>query len=131
MEKLLMNYLMVKKYYYINDYGTIKETYDPEKIIDFCDTDPNNAPTKHQLERLLALNKLMNVAHYLNDGWKPDWKDETQRKYYIYYDINDKAFVIDHNTHFNYGVVYFKSIEIAEQAIEILGDETIKLALGI
>jgi hypothetical protein len=120
-----------KKYYYTNDYGTIKESADPEKVNDFCDTDPNNAPTERQLKILLAINKLMNVAHYLNDGWKPNWKDETQRKYYIYYDINDKAFVIDHNTHFNYGVVYFKSIEIAEQAIEILGDETIKLALGI
>lgn len=120
-----------KKYYYTNDYGTIKESANPEKVNNFCDTDPNNAPTERQLKILLAINKLMNVAHYLNDGWKPDWKDETQRKYYIYYDINDKAFVIDHNTHFNYGVVYFKSIEIAEQAIEILGDETIKLVLGI
>lgn len=113
-----------KDHYYTNADGIIRET----SIGWNC---PNAAPTEHQLQKLLAINKLMNVAHYLNDGWKPNWKDETQRKYYIYYDINDKAFVIDHNTHFNYGVVYFKSIEIAEQAIEILGDETIKLALGV
>jgi hypothetical protein len=120
-----------KRYYYTNDYGTIKESADPQKVNDFCDTDPNNAPTKHQLQRLLALNKLMNVAYYLNNGWEPDWNDNSQRKYFIYYDSNDKAFVIDYNTHFNYSVVYFKSIEIAEQAIEILGDEIIKLVLGI
>ena len=120
-----------KKYYYTNDYGTIRETANPEKVSDFRVIDPNNAPTKHQLQKLLALNKLMNVAHYLNDGWEPNWNDNSQRKYYIYYNNNDKAFIIDINSYCNYGVVYFKSIELAKQTIEILGDETIKLALGI
>ena len=32
----------------------------------------NNSATKHQLECILAKNKLANVAKYLNDGWKPD-----------------------------------------------------------
>lgn len=29
--------------------------------------DPNNAPNKKQLERLLALNQLMNIAYYYNN----------------------------------------------------------------
>lgn len=40
------------------------------KIINDCIeayiTDPNNAPNKKQLERLLALNQLMNIAYYYN-----------------------------------------------------------------
>ena len=120
-----------KRYYYTNDYGTIKESADPTKVNDFCDTDPNNAPTKHQLEKLLALNKLMNVAYYLNDGWKPDWDDGTQKKFFIYYDSTLNTIRIDYNKEYNYGVVYFKSREFAGQAIKILGEETIKLALGI
>ena len=129
--KIIKELFNGKKYYYINDYGTIKETYDPEKIIDFCDTDPNNAPTKYQLERLLALNKLMNVAYYLNDGWEPNWNDGCQEKFYIYYNSAVKTFNVSANFYYNGGVTYFKSKEIAKQAIEILGEETIKLALGI
>ena len=30
-------------------------------------TAPNNAPSKKQLERLLALNQLMNIAYYYNN----------------------------------------------------------------
>jgi hypothetical protein len=123
-EKIAEKLFKFETHYYIDSNGVIRKNSAGWKC-------PNAAPTSQQLEKLLALNKLMNVAYYLNDGWEPDWNDNSQRKYFIYYDSNDKAFVIDYNTHFNYGVVYFKSIEIAEQAIEILGDETIKLALGI
>lgn len=120
-----------KRYYYTNDYGTIKESADPQKVNDFCDTDPNNAPTKHQLQKLLALNKLMNVAYYLNDGWEPDWNDGGQEKFYIYYNSAVKTLNVSANFYYNGGVVYFKSKEIAKQAIQILGEDIIKLALGI
>ena len=120
-----------KKYYYTDKYGTIKETVNSEKVNDFRITDSNNAPTKHQLERLLALNKLMNIAHYLNDGWELNWNDNSQEKAFIYYNYSDKAFQTLIDVSFNCGKVYFKSKELAKQAIEILGEETIKLALGI
>lgn len=90
----------------------------------------DHAPTEHQLQRLLAINKLMNVAYYLNDGWEPDWKDGSQ-KFFICYNTTNRDIRIDVNTYFNNGVVYFKSKELVEQAIEILGEETIKLALGV
>lgn len=123
-EKIANKLFQYKKQYYIAGDGSIMET----SIGWLC---PNTASTIEQLQRLLALNKLMNVANYLNDGWEPDWNDRTQPKYFIYCNTSDKTLVIDHNTYFNYGVVYFKSIELAEQAIEILGEKTIKLALGI
>jgi hypothetical protein len=119
-----------KTHYYINACGTIHEIVCKTKNT-ICFIDPNNAPTYNQLARLLALNKLMNVAYYLNEGWEPDWADKSQHKYFIYYNNNDKAFTIDFNTSFNNSVIYFKSIEIAIQAKEILGEETLKLALGV
>lgn len=94
-------------------------------------TDPNNAPTKQQLEKLLALNKLMNVAHYLNDNWEPNWNNIEQEKFYIYYSNVSKTIEIDYNCVCNSGEVYFKSRELAGQAIKILGEDIIKLALGI
>lgn len=120
-----------KKYYYTDKYGTIKETVNSEKVNDFRIIDSNNAPTKHQLEKLLALNKLMNVAHYLNDGWEPNWNDNEQKKFYIYYSNVSKTIEIDYNCACNIVEVYFKSRKLAGQAIKILGEETIKLALGI
>lgn len=130
-EKISNELFTGKKYYYTNGHGTIKESADPEKVTDFCDTDPNNAPTEHQLQRLLALNKFLNVAYYLNEGSEFNWKDHSEYKYFIYYNNNKKIFQIDSNTFVNYGIVYFKSKELAQQAIEILGEETIKLALGV
>lgn len=123
-EKIAEKLFKYENHYYINSNGKIIKNLSGW----YC---PNAAPTKHQLEKLLALNKLMNVAHYLNDGWELNWNDGGQEKFLIYYDNVVKAIKIDSNMWYNYGIVYFKSKELAEQAIEILGEETIKLALEI
>lgn len=86
----------------------------------------NNCISKKQAEKFLAINKLMNVAKYLNDGWQPNWNDSKEYRFYIK-QIDDKLF-IDFAI-FNGYSVYFKTRELAKQAIEILGEETIKLAL--
>lgn len=111
-------------HYYINDDGRIMKTSTGWQC-------PNVAPTEHQLKRLLAINKLMNVAHYLNDGWEPDWGDENAYKYYLYYNHKNKKIAIDCNRITQKPSVHFKSEKLIEQAIEILGEETIKLALGV
>ena len=52
--------------------------------------EPNNAPNRKQLERLLALNKLMNIAYYYNG------KQYMRVGYYIGYDkLKDVYFVED------------------------------------
>ena len=123
-EKIVDKLFQYEHHYYINTDGSIMKTSLGWRL-------PNAAPTEHQLEKLLALNKLMNVAHYLNDGWEPDWNNGGQEKFYIYYNSAVKTFNISANFYYNSGVIYFKSKEIAKQAIQILGEETIKLALGI
>ena len=62
------------------------------KIVNDCIeayiTDPNNAPNKKQLERLLALNQLMNIAYYYNG------KQYMRIGCYIGYDkLEDRYFV--------------------------------------
>lgn len=88
----------------------------------------NNSATKHQLECILAKNKLANVAKYLNDGWNPTVGDTAW--YIISYshnniDIVDADFQHSHCS----SRIIFKTKEFAQQAMEILGEETIKLAL--
>ena len=91
----------------------------------------NNNPTSwRQLQQLLALNKLMNVAKYLNGDWEPDFTDN-QHKFYISYGSDIKKLAICFRQYMNDGCVYFKSEELALQAIEILGEEEVKKALGI
>lgn len=90
--------------------------------------DDNNATSKDQCEKLLALNKLINVATYLNEGWKADFQGIID----VYYPV-----VVRNNTihycrakHINCGIPHFKTLELAKKATEILGEETIRTALS-
>ena len=124
-EDIALSLFKGKTAYYLDGDGALLKT----QLYNYADgiNDPNNAPTKQQWEKLLALNKLINVAKYLNEGWQPDFTDY-QNKYYIYYFGNKPSISCIQNT--NFGIPYFKSHELAKQAIEILGEETIKLALS-
>lgn len=90
--------------------------------------DPNNATSKRQLEKLLAINKLMNVAKYLNGDWKPDW-EETTFVWSIFLNHDDNMLDAIQLKCVQYSPAVFKSKEDVQKAIEILGEDTIKLAL--
>jgi hypothetical protein len=112
-----------KKSYYINNDGEI----DSIKNLISKTKDPNNSTTKEQLESILALNKLCNVAKYLNGGWMPD-KDNSPTSIFVNY-INDKLMV--GYTSIGHSNVHFKNKELALLAIEILGEEEIRKALTL
>lgn len=84
--------------------------------------------SEKQAEKLLAINRLMNVAKYINDGWQPDWHNCNESKYYIEILHNDEI-CVTFLAALKGGDIYFKSKELAEKAIEILGEDTIRLAL--
>lgn len=87
-----------------------------------------NNTSKRQAEKIVAITQLMNVAKYLNGDWKPNWEDcNNEVKYYIY--LYHKNINISYTTNYNNSFVHFKTKEFAQQAIDILGEETIKLAL--
>lgn len=66
--------------YYVDPNGRVQVTR-AEAFI----TDPINAPSKKQLERLIALNQLMNIAYYYNGN------QYLREGYYIGYDrLEDK-----------------------------------------
>ena len=80
-----------------------------------------------QAEKLIAINRLLNVAKFLNGDWKPDWENRGERKWYLSSDGNkiNINYVIGDNS----SIVYFRTEELAEQAIQILGEDTVRLAL--
>ena len=116
---------ITKIHYFVNSAGVISSVYNCMNNHNF----KTNATSERQLEKLLAINKLMNVAKYLNGDWQPDWSDYTDYKYYICYVNNYLRLAIEFNTVEQGNSIYFKSRELAKQAIDILGEETIKLAL--
>lgn len=113
--------------YYIDQYANINQC--SVGVTEYVSKNPINCTSKKQAEKLLAINKLMNVAKYLNGDWKPNWDNAKEAKYCIYY-YNGKYTNIGVNTTYIYNLVYFKTEGLAQQAIEILGEETIKLALS-
>lgn len=84
--------------------------------------------TAAHTRKINAINTLMIVAKYLNDGWVPNWDNGKENKFYLYCYNNDID--IDWCALNNYNFIYFKSEELAQKAIEILGEETIKQALS-
>jgi hypothetical protein len=122
--KDICNKLFKGGHYYTDEDGNLR-------FNDICaNTCPNNATTRHQLECIIAKNKLANVARYLNGEWK--WElgydaflimDRSSRNNEIDLDITAYCRFPDRTN------VLFKSYEAAQQAIKILGEETIKLAL--
>ena len=85
--------------------------------------DINNCASKAQCKRMVAFNKLQNIAKYLNDGWKPDFKAGTYNWYIIKRrDGGYKAMFISSE---NDGIVYFKSQYLANEAIRLMGEDSL------
>lgn len=112
-----------KKAYFTDVHGKI---LDVTMRNDYCE--PNNCVTRKQAEKLLAINKLMNVASYLNKDWKPDWNNHYQNKFYIF--VRDGVANMDYVLTASDGAIVFPDRETAKRAIKILGEKTIRLALG-
>jgi hypothetical protein len=70
----------------------------------------NESISEEQLESILELNKLANVARVLNDGWLPNSSSEC------------------HALSVN---LYFKTAEAKQKAIKLLGEESIRKALTL
>lgn len=120
-EDVTMKLFFGKRFFFITSYSGIGKSEGESKIVAL---DGNNCTSYNQAQKLLAINKLMNVAKYLNgEDWRPDRSKES---YFIaIVDGNIKVFV-SYPTDLN---IHFKNGELAKQAIDILGEETIRLAL--
>jgi hypothetical protein len=114
--------------WYIEDDGDITNTQ-------FCSStricDPNNATSKKQLEQILALNKLLNVAEYLNNMESTTSSRLGEMKYHIFYAIPTGKLDACIQTSTVMCSPTFNSAALALQAIEILGEAEVKKAFGI
>lgn len=83
----------------------------------------NNCTSKGQARRLIAFNKLQNIAKYLNKGWKPNFKDVTQKWF-----ITEK-YSGEYQAKFTYsgncGNVFFKNEDLTNEAIRLMGEDSL------
>ena len=84
--------------------------------------DVDNCTSESQAKRLIAFNKLQNIAKYLNDGWKPDFNRYDEK-----WNINKEGgtFIERYTRTLNKASVYFKSQELANEAIRLMGEESL------
>lgn len=89
--------------------------------------------SKEQLIKENAIHKLLNVAKYLNGDWKPDLSDENAKFYTLGIDSRDNSIkIIEVRPYYMFTteIVSFEEKELAEKTLQILGEETIRLALS-
>lgn len=72
----------------------------------------------HNVHKLIAIDKLINIAKYYNKDWEPNWNNVSENKFYIIfrhytnsYDVTSIKQIIDN-------VVYFKNEEDAQAIID-------------
>ena len=99
--------------YYIDNTGNIKKA---SGFSNGARNDKNNATNKKQLEKLLALNQLLNIVEYYNKN-----TDELNIRYYICYNsTNDYYKVVPYASyHFTYNLeALFNNKEDAQEVID-------------
>lgn len=81
---------------------------------------------EQRLKERKLLFKLHQWAKEKNDGWKPDWSNDDEEKYYITYFEGES---IELSWEITWGIMnfsklpYFKTHELARECIERFGDE--------
>lgn len=86
--------------------------------------DLNNCTSMAQAKHVAAFIKLQNIAKYLNGGWKPKFDGNTE-----IWDINvaydSEEYIPCSSVVYNNGMVYFKSEDITNEAIRLMGEESL------
>ena len=67
--------------------------------------------------KLVALSKLMNIAKYYNEDWKPNWSNSKENKFCIKFDYHKDRLYVDYNNSIGAGDVFFKNSEDARTVI--------------
>lgn len=82
-------------------------------------------------ERILLV-KLRQFAEMKNDGWRPNWDNRYEGKFSVSYLIEDKKLSTDCVAMINHLIQlpYFKSREIAQECIDLFGDEILEVVIN-
>lgn len=74
--------------------------------------------TTTNCEKVKAIDKLIDIANYYNRGWKPDWSNKDELKFYIAFDAESSYFTVKCRYMMSYNIVYFKNRKDAQAIID-------------
>ena len=69
-------------------------------------------------EKVKAIDKLIDIANYYNRGWKPNWSNKDELKFYIAFDAESSYFTVKCRYMMSYNIVYFKNRKDAQAVID-------------
>lgn len=101
-------------FYYINNWGSI--SFIGKNDIHTKNIDKNNATSKIQLQKVLAINQLFNIAKYYNGDWEPNNLNEDYGNQYIIEYIRGKYKSIGCSAA-RCGMPAFKNVKVADAVI--------------
>lgn len=111
--------------HYIDSAGNIHE----QRCGELSYGDRNRAISFRQCKRLLAINQLMNVAYYFNEIVD---KDKPFEGLVIFQAVGSTVEISHFSETINRtGLVRFKTMKSAHEALRILGKETVRLAISL
>ena len=84
--------------------------------------DINNCASEAQCKRMVAFNKLQNIAKYLNKGWKPDFRIGDKKWGII---KEGEGFSPKYIRMINDANIYFRDKDLANEAIRLMGEESL------
>ena len=119
-----------EKYFYVSGRGVINICrWINDTTDNGCYEIGNCFKTKEEadfaLEKLKVEAELRRFAEE-NNEYKIDWKNRNQNKWFIYYNYVMKNIGVVYDTVLRTHCIYFSSKEIAEQAIDYIGEERLK-----
>lgn len=69
----------------------------------------------HISNKILGISKLFIIAEYYNNGWKPNFNDATEQKYFI--TKNNFGYIVYSRASTDTGTPYFRNEKDAERVI--------------
>ena len=93
-----------------------------EGVIRNSFNDSDNCTSIAQAKRCAAFNKLQNIAKFLNKRWKPDF---TYSSHYTICKDCTGEYCFLANDKYQSGAIYFKTEELAREAIRLMGEESL------
>lgn len=128
-------------YYYLSEAGAVIESewssgthyahvLTGEEFVQNLKSIGNYFKTREEAEKHLEWLKARSTLLKDTKGFKPDWNDEDEWKYCVYYNHRDSTFGFGSMSYINDGKIYFETKEDAENSIK-LHEKEWKIYLGV
>lgn len=125
-------------YWFLFDDGNIDNEYWCDCLEDdgrfkIGNTFPTEKEAELESKRRNLLTRFRAFRDECNNGWKPDWTNVRQNKYYVFYSQMNNHVWVSHQVLGNHFHIfgYFKNNEDAQRAIDLFGDEIIELFVDL